>query len=163
MIVNIHERVLDAPAVEVGRLLDGLASPCDRLWPHDRWPAMRFDRPLEVGAQGGHGPIRYTVESYAPGHAIAFRFTAPNGFLGSHRFEVEEVAGGKARLRHVIEMRVAGAARLTWPLAIGPLHDALMEDALDRAQACTGSRPPARHWSLWVRFLRRAMGGRRKA
>ena len=44
-----------APGV-AGRLLDGLSAADDRLWPKDRWPAMRFDRPLKVGARGGHGP-----------------------------------------------------------------------------------------------------------
>jgi hypothetical protein len=36
------------------------------------------------------------------------------------------------------------------------LHDALVEDALDRAEAAVTTRPlQKRHWSLWVRFLRR--------
>jgi hypothetical protein len=59
-VINIHERVLDASIFEIGKLIDGLASANDKLWPHDRWPAMKFDRPLSVGAIGGHGPIRYT-------------------------------------------------------------------------------------------------------
>jgi hypothetical protein len=93
-VINIHERVLDASITEIGKLIDGLASADDKLWPCDRWPAMKFDRPLSVGAVGGHGPIRYTIESYKPGSRIQFRFTEPKGFLGSHRFEVE---GGKVK------------------------------------------------------------------
>ena len=88
-VINVHERTLNASITETGKLIDGLASSDDKLWPHDRWPAMKFDRPLEVGAIGGHGPIRYTVESYKPGRYIQFRFIEPTGFLGSHRFEVE--------------------------------------------------------------------------
>jgi len=154
-IINVHERVLDAPITEIGKLIDGLASADDKLWPHDRWPAMKFDRPLSVGAVGGHGPIRYTVESYKPGSCIQFRFTGPKGFLGGHRFEVETVEGEKTRLRHTIEMQVQGVARLIWPLVICPLHNALIEDALDRAEIYAGGRPAARSWSLWVRVLRR--------
>jgi hypothetical protein len=105
-VVNVHERVLNASMTEIGKLIDDLASADDKLWPHDRWPAMKFDRPLSVEAVGGHGPIRYMVESYQPGQRIQFRFTRPKGFLGSHRFEVEKVEGEKAKLRHIIEMRV---------------------------------------------------------
>jgi hypothetical protein len=156
-VINIHERVFDAPITEIGELINGLASADDKLWPHDRWPAMKFDRRLGVGAVGGHGPIRYAVESYTPGSCIQFRFTEPKGFLGSHRFEVEMVEGEKTKLRHVIEMRLQGMAWLIWPLALCPLHDALMEDALDRAEVYTGGQPAKRGWSLWVRFLRRVM------
>jgi hypothetical protein len=67
VVVNVHERMLDASITEIGKLIDTLASAEDKLWPRDRWPAMKFDRPLSVGAVGGHGPIRYTVESYQPG------------------------------------------------------------------------------------------------
>jgi len=162
-VINIHERVLHAPASEVGKLIDGLASEDDRLWPHRRWPAMKFDRPLGVGAIGGHGPVRYAVESYVPSRSIHFRFVGPRGFLGGHRFEIEEVSEGRTILRHAIEMRLEGRARLQWPVVIRPLHDALMEDALDRAETCTGGQPSPRSWSLWVRFLRRALRPRRPA
>ncbi len=98
MVTNIHARLLDAPAGEIGTLIDGLGSADDRLWPHDRWPPMHFDRPLSVGAIGGHGPIRYVVESYRPGHSVQFRFTRPKGFLGYHRFEVEPKGSGRTEL-----------------------------------------------------------------
>jgi uncharacterized protein YlaN (UPF0358 family) len=156
-VINIHERVLDASIFEIGKLIDGLASANDKLWPHDRWPAMKFDRPLSVGAIGGHGPIRYTVESYKPGSYIQFRFTEPKGFLGCHRFEVERIEGKKTKLRHTIEMQLEGMAKLSWHLAICPLHDALLEDALDRAEVFAGKQPAKRDWSLWVKCVKRVM------
>ncbi len=58
MVLNIHSRDLHTSRDAVGALLDSLASDQDLLWPGDRWPAMRFDRPLQVGAVGGYGPIR---------------------------------------------------------------------------------------------------------
>jgi hypothetical protein len=152
-VVNIHERVIDGSVAQVGKLIDTLASPNDLLWPIDRWVPMKFDRPLGVGAVGGHGPIRYTVESYEPGHRIQFRFTQPRGFLGTHRFEVEPTVDGKALLRHVIEMHVTGRALLIW-LVIRPLHDALLEDALDHAEASLGKQMPQRKWSCWVKLVR---------
>jgi hypothetical protein len=157
MVLNIHERELNAPASKVGKLIDNLASTDDKLWPHDRWNAMKFDRPLSAGASGGHGPIRYFVETYEPGRSIRFRFTGPRSFLGTHAFEIEELSESKVRLRHVIDMRITGWARLQWSFIIRPLHDALLEDALDRAELFCGMQPAPRHWSFWVRFLRKAL------
>jgi len=153
-VLNVHERILDASLSEVASLVDGLASDEDALWPFDRWPAMKFDRPLGVGAAGGHGPIRYLVESYEPGSKVCFRFKGPKGFVGQHRFEIAQIAKGKVRLQHTIEMRTIGSARLTWPLVYRPLHNALIEDALDRAESYVGGDPKKREWSLWVKVLR---------
>lgn len=154
MVRNIHERALQAPLDQVGRLLDGLACEDDRLWPRDRWPPMRLDRPLAVGAKGGHGPIRYTVEDYAPGTSVQFRFTAPRGFHGTHSFTLEPLNSGAVRLRHALMMQTEGRARLTWPLVFRPLHDALVEDAFDRAERSLGLPSRERGWSLTVRVLR---------
>ncbi len=151
---NIHERLLHVSAAEAGALVDGLGSSRDPLWPRQRWPAMRFDRPLAVGAVGGHGPIRYVVEAYKPGRLVRFRFTRPAGFRGTHAFLVTPEGAAGARLRHELLMRTEGLARLTWPLVFRPLHDALVEDVLDRAALATGQAPAARPWSPWVRFLR---------
>jgi hypothetical protein len=156
MVLNIHARDLHASRDAVGALLDSLASNQDLLWPGDRRPAMRFDRPLQVGAVGGHGPIRYRVEMYEPGRAILFRFTGMRGIHGTHGFEIKDSAPGITRLEHRLSMRVSGVALLSWPLLFRWLHDALIEDALDRAEASITSRPvQERRWSLWVRFLRR--------
>jgi hypothetical protein len=155
---NVHQRLLDKTAKEVGALIDGLASENDRLWPHDSWPAMKFNRPLSVGAVGGHGPILYKVEKYEPGNCSQFKFLRPKGFEGCHRFEIEEVGTGQTILRHVIEMQVEGEATPMWLLMIRPLHDALLEDALDRAEGSDGLRSKGRNWSAWVKWLRRITG-----
>jgi len=108
---NEHRRPLAAPVAEVRALIDGPASVDDRLWPHEHWPAIRFDRPLQVGARGGHAPVRYSVVEYLPGRRIRFRFEAPSGFLGHHGFSVEE-AGGGALLRHLLTVQPVGPARV---------------------------------------------------
>ncbi len=119
---------------------------------------MRLDRPLQVGASGGHGPIRYRVEAYEPGRAVVFRFTRPQGFEGTHGFEVEARSTG-SRLRHVLEMEARGTACVSWPLVFRPLHDALIEDALDRAQRALGEVPARpNRWSAFVRLLRFLLG-----
>ena len=153
---NIHRRTVPAPESEVGSLLDWLASQADRLWPHEHWPRMRFDRPLQAGAAGGHGPIGYTVELYRPGHELRCRFTAPRGIDGVHSFVVS--AGprpGTSVLEHALLAETSGWARLTWPLVFRPLHDALIEDALAKAIRTVGGLAPSRSaWTPWVRLIR---------
>lgn len=153
-VLNVHERELQVGSAEVGALLDSLASENDRLWPRACWPAMRFDRPLGVGAVGGHGPIPYVVEEYRPGEMIRFRFLGPRGFDGHHFFEILPQGEHRTLLRHTIHMRAHGPALLSWPMAIRPLHDALLDDALALAQVSVGAVPIVRPWSLWVRLLR---------
>lgn len=152
--INVHHRTLDTvtPA-QAGALLDTLASDNDLLWPHQSWPPMKLHEPLGVGAIGGHGPVRYVVEAYTPGASVRFRFLAPRGFVGFHTYEVAQDSGAVI-LRHVLEMRAQGPALVTWPLFFRPLHDALIEDSLARAEAVLGLPAKVQPWSVWVRMLR---------
>jgi hypothetical protein len=144
---NVHSRDLPVSREQVAALMASLVSADDRLWSRQWWPPMRFDRPLSVGADGGHGPIRYVVESYVPGEHIVFRFTAPRGFHGTHAYFIEPVSDTHSRLRHVLEMRITGPALLSWPLVFRPLHDALIEDSLNVAEAHVQNRKPTpRQW-----------------
>jgi hypothetical protein len=154
MIANVHERTLP-PGADAGALLDGLATRTDPLWPVAAWPPIWFDRPLGVGARGGHGPVRYDIDAHLPGRWVRFRFTAPRGFDGYHEYRVLDGDGGPI-LRNTLVMHVAGPARVTWPLVYRPLHDALIEDSMARA---TGESP--RRWSWRVRLLR-ALAGRQR-
>jgi hypothetical protein len=120
------------------------------------WPRMRFDRPLQVGARGGHGPIRYTVVEYDPGRRVAFKFTGPRGFDGGHSFEVQAQGDGST-LIHTLEMNTTGFAIVTWPLIFRPLHDALVEDGLCNAQRYLKETPLPVSWSPRVRLLRRLL------
>ena len=151
---NVHEREYNADLDCVGALIDSLASSNDRLWPTEKWPPMRFDQGLSVGARRGHGPIRYFVERYVPGRSVVFRFLAPRGFEGTHGFEVEE-RHGRTVLRHVLDMRTCRLALLSWPIVFRALHDALLEGSLDKAAVSIGQAvdKPDR-WSPYVRVLR---------
>lgn len=149
---NVHRRVVDR-VERVTQLLDRLASDDDELWPRDRWPAMALDRPLQVGARGGHGPVRYWVELYEPGRRVRFRFTRPRGFDGFHDLHVVD-DNDTAELVHVLDASMHGLARLSWPLLFRPLHDALIEDLLDNAQG-RGARGNLRRTDSLVGWRRR--------
>ncbi|MEU5404340.1 SRPBCC family protein [Streptomyces sp. NPDC005963] len=155
-VYNVHERLLTAEKDAVGALVDALAGDGDPLWPHGSWPRMEFDGPLTTGAVGGHGPIRYTVIAHVPAVWVRFAFSGPRGFDGFHEFTVLPVDDEHALLRHTLAMETHGTARLTWPALWRPLHDALLEDSLDRAElACTGSVARPARWSAYVRLVRR--------
>ena len=153
-VINIHERILGATFEQVGALIDSLASEDDALWPHHVWPAMKFDRPLAVGAAGGHGPIGYFVEEYIPGQSVRFRFTKPEGWDGTHRFEVVNSPEGTVSLRHTLDMATSGSSSFAWQLIYRPMHDAVFEDVLGKAQASLGQTPQMKPWSGTVKFLR---------
>jgi len=124
------------------------------LWPKRAWPRTEFDRPIGVGARGGHGPIRSFIEEYVPGQSITFRFTGPEGFDGFHGYDRIETTANTVTLRHTLKMTTHGLAILSWPLVYRPMHDALIEDSLATAEASLGQASRIRPWSLWVRFLR---------
>lgn len=156
---NVHERQIDAAPDDVGALMTTLGGPHDRLWPTADWWPMVLDRPLAVGASGGHADIRYTVSSYEPGRRVAFTCIPPTALVGWHAFEVEPLPGGRSLLRHVLVAEPRGSFRLLLPLAVRWIHDAVIEDAFDRAEQELGVGPshPAR-WSPWVVVLRRLAG-----
>ena len=156
MIRNVHQREFTADPILLGHLLDRIAEPGNQLWPSPAWPPMRLDQPLAVGAAGGHGPIRYTVQDYQRGRRVVCRFDSAMGLVGFHALDVlPGLKSGRVILRHEIIARTKGRGRLLWPLVFRWLHDALLEDLLDGAAMAVGqaTAKPAR-WSWWVRRLR---------
>ena len=101
-------------------------------------------------------PIRYFVKRYVEGKLVEFQFEKPIGLLGVHRLEI--LAGkGKSILRHTIDAKASGKAKITWKWMIRPLHDALIEDAFDKVENRITNQHKKTPWSLWVKFLRRIM------
>ncbi|WP_412752125.1 DUF2867 domain-containing protein [Krasilnikovia sp. M28-CT-15] len=147
LINNVHQREFPVAADKVGRLLDLLGSTADPLWPAPTWQPMRFDRPLGIGASGGHGAIRYRVTDYRPGRLVEFTFAPSTGIDGTHVFEVEPTGPDTTVLRHRLTGRLTGPMRLLWPLLVRTLHDTVLEHLLDNAEhALTGTvRTPFRY------------------
>ncbi len=152
-VTNVHSREIAAPAVVVGELLDSLGTPHDRLWPTDLWPTTPFemDRPLEVGATGGHGSVRYGIEQYEPGKRLLFRFTPGEGLEGVHGLTIEPLETGGTRLTHFLEVDTTGWMRPLTPVLLA-WHDTMVETILDRAQSeAEGDWVEPTRWPLWLR------------
>ena len=155
-IKNIHERKISASDNKVGALLDSVSSREDKIWPYENWSNIEFDRPLEVGAVGGHGAIKYVVTAYEPGNSIKFRFT--KDLDGYHEMVIKEIDATHCLLRHSIHANVTGSMALLWPIVIRPLHNALIEDLLDKVEMQVSSVQRPRRWNIWVILLRRMRG-----
>ena len=156
-ILNIHERKLPIPADLAVRIIDSLASEEDHLWPHECWPAMILDRGLEIGSRGGHSKIRYCVTEYIPGKRVTFEFEPMeqlHSFIGRHFFEVLD-RPTHIILRHTIDAEINPRDWIYWKIFIEQIHDAVIEDAFDKAERFAGlSNPHTTHWSFYVRLLR---------
>jgi hypothetical protein len=148
-IVNIHTRDYATPPKRLAALLEAIALPDRSIWPSPPWPALVLDRGLAVGSRGGHGPIRYAVVEHEPGRRVRFAFDARLGFDGWHELAIE----GR-RLVHTLRCEARGLALLKWLMLIRPLHDALLEDLLDRAADALGEAPRRSSWSWQVRINR---------
>jgi hypothetical protein len=137
--VRVHEEHARPLAPAAGEFVDHP----ERMWPADRWPAFRSD---------GFGLLRHELAEHRPGERIAFRITGPRGLTGTHGWALDG-----AVLRHTVDADCRGLMRVGWPLVVQPIHAAVHEDVLDRAETLLGGTPPARPWSRRVRALRWAI------
>lgn len=153
-VLDIHKRTISLPKDKLVDLLKTLSTKNDRIWPYEKWPAMRFKGGIQVDAKGGHGPVRYSVEKYNPEEIIQFRFSQPSGFNGIHKFEVNELTKEKTEIIHTIDMNTTVKGSLIWMLAVRYTHHALMEDGFDKLQNGFSKDQKSSEWSIWVRILR---------
>ena len=153
-VLNIHNRIIDRPIQSIADALGTLSKENDRVWPFEKWPAMRFKEDIGIGAKGGHGPIKYTIEKYNPTKEIQFRFTKPKGFDGIHKLELKECSDQKTEIIHTIDIKTSKKATLQWLLFIRQLHNALIEDAFDKLENNLTDNRQQTQWNLWVKTLR---------
>jgi hypothetical protein len=156
-VLNIHKRIINLPKSKVSKLLETLSTENDKIWPNEKWPAMRFKNGIKIDAQGGHGPIRYCVEKYNPCEIIQFRFSKPNGFNGIHKFEIKELNNKQTEITHTIDMNTKGKGTLIWFFAIRPLHNALIEDGFDKLENNFSKVNKKTQWNIRVKIIRRQL------
>lgn len=156
-VINIHKRIIHQSKEKLSEIFDTLSTKNDQLWLREEWPPMIFKKGLKEGAIGGHGPIKYSIQKYTSGDLIEFKFLKPDGFMGIHKFEITEIEKDKTELKHTINMVVLGQGILTWYIAIKWLHNALIEDCLDKAENHFLIDKKKTKWNFWVIFLRRLL------
>jgi hypothetical protein len=152
-ISNRHAREIAAPAAAVADILATLGSADDRLWATNIWltTPVVFDRPLGVGADGGHGSIRYSVVEYESGRRVVFELSPDCSLSGTHGFEIEALGPDRCRLTHFLEAETSRWMRPIVPILLG-YHDAMVETAFDRAELeATGSLKRRTHIPRWLR------------
>ena len=161
-VCDVHARTVHAPAADVGALLDRLGGADDPLFPTPVWPPMRFDRPLGVGADGGHGFIRYRVTAYEPGRRIRFDFTG--GEDGWHEITVRPLGSDSCRVEHVLHSRLRPARAALWTLALRAAHGTVVEEIFDNIERVATGRvtAPVRR-SARVRLFNRLLWDRPRA
>ncbi|MFE7413872.1 DUF2867 domain-containing protein [Streptomyces laurentii] len=139
---NTHHRIVAAPAETVGALVDRLSAPDDPLFPTPVWPAMVLDRPLAVGADGGHGSIRYRVTAHEPGRSVRFDMSEGGPGAGYHRLDVEPLGPDRCRVTHTLAVAMDTRSRALFKLAIEPVHDTMVEEIFDNVErAALGALP----------------------
>jgi hypothetical protein len=86
---------------------------------------------------------------------VDFVIDPRTGLRGTVSFVATALGPDSTLLRHDTRARTVGAMRLGWPLFLRWMHDACVEDLLDRAQDAVGAPPVrrARH-PVFVRVLR---------
>lgn len=158
---NVHQREMRGSMQQLGEIIKTYGSSNDRMYPFERWPKMQLegpDGPPLVGRIGNRGAARFVMTLYENGERVRYswKFLKPAGFDGHHHGEAEEVGNGKLLFRSVIDMNTRGLkATLLWLFVMRPLHDAVVEDSLDKVERELGSSPTVHKWSTWVKFLRR--------
>lgn len=153
-VINIHKRTIPVSQDEIAALLDTLSTEQDLIWPHEKWPRMKFKEGLKLGARGGHGPIRYSVQKYIQGKFIEFEFLKPEGLNGYHRLEIMSLSPQATEIKHTIEINPSLGASLAWIVWIRYLHDALIEDAFDKVENHFKTEEKKSNWNVWVKTLR---------
>lgn len=145
---NVHHRDTPGTQRSAAAALATLGTEHDQLWPSHRWPPLLLDDGLRPGSRGGHGPIRYHVGAVDEGRSVRFDFDMPD-LAGWHELSVHEVSTGTLRWTHTLVVHAPSAVVRH---AVIPLHDALLEDLLDRAAVLGQEAPlPHRRWPLRVR------------
>ena len=156
-ILNIHKRAFLESKDEVSKIFASLSGDNDQVWPTEKWPRMIFENGLKEGEIGRHGIVKYSVNKFIPSRLIEFTFIEPKEFKGIHKLELNEVEENKIELKHTIDADLSIRGIFLWYFAIKWLHDALLEDCLDKVENHFLAEKKKTKWNFWVKFLRRIL------
>lgn len=142
-IVNVHRRVFAAPLVALRPWLEAAWSNTDRdVFPRDVIPSWRknpagHDALALVPGETriGHGPFRFRLTEW-DGTSWRVAIETP-GFGGWHGFVCRELPGKQPQveLTHTLTIETDPLRALGWHVAMGPIHDWVVEVVFDRLAA----------------------------
>jgi hypothetical protein len=96
------------------------------------------------------------VSSYKPGRHIRFEFGG--GRRGYHEFALQEIDDMTCLLRHTLNAKLTLNSAWRWHFLVRPLHDALIEDLLDKVESQVAKVEHPQIWSARVQKLRQKRG-----
>jgi len=154
-IINIHQREYNHPLSDLSKIFETLATDNDLIWPKEKWNPMILDNGLCVNSSGGHGIIRYYISRYEDRKLIEFRFVEPKEFVGIHCFELIPIADDRTIIKHTINAQLNVKGLILWYLVVKWLHDALLEDCLDKIENNLEQSNAKTNYNPWVKILRK--------
>ncbi|PID57285.1 MAG: hypothetical protein CR986_09135 [Ignavibacteriae bacterium] len=161
-ITNVHQREYNYPISKLSKILETLSTEKDLMWPKENWVPVILDNGLRVNSSGGHGRIRYYITKYEYGKLVEFCFTEPKEFVGKHYFELKKLNENKTKVKHTIDVELNLKGLILWNLIIKWLHDALLEDCLDKIENNLEKTNVKTPHNAWVKFLRKAFRKNKK-
>lgn len=159
-IFSHHQRTIDC-AIETARgLFETFVDNDSIFWPTSSWPRDAFnDDQLKIGSIGGHGGTKYKIQHYQPGACLEFSFIYPKGYLGTHEFRLIFLNSSQFLLCHVTNIKTNIYHWMLWQIMIRWVHDALIQDAFDKAELhLMGKIRLKSTWKYRVYLIRHLLG-----
>ncbi len=150
------------PLSKIAEILETLSTKQDLLWPEENWTPMILDNGLCVDSRGGHGIIKYYVTKYEYGKIVEFCFVEPEEFKGAHRFELSKPSDNRTKIKHTIDVQFNLKGLILWYLIVKWLHDALLEDCLDKVENNLENTNAKTPHNFWLKFLQKVFRKNRK-
>lgn len=152
-IFKIHQRFYKNNPILMN-IIPQLCSPNQTIWPIENWPALQFNDGVKLEAHGGVATIRYRISEILPNSKIVFSFTTPKQFNGIQRFDVNPIGLNMTEFKHTTEIVVGLKGYIYWHSIIKWLHNALMEDMLNKISGKVAGEEIQTSYNLWVKTLR---------
>ncbi|MFF7245699.1 SRPBCC family protein [Embleya sp. NPDC008237] len=160
--INTHRRTVAASPERVWEVLAGVGSPGDRLFPRE-WGSVEAPEGLRPGAPFHHRGMHCRIEAVEPERRLWIAFPPEHG--GEHGFTLTRAPGGGTTVTHTLHTRPRGIDRVLWHLAVGSIHNAVIEAVLDNLERTAGDGTLVRtghHRHRYAHLLRKVAGRSRK-
>ena len=83
-------------------------------------------------------------------------------FFNLNKFDIKELPGNKTEVSHIIDVNTDFGGTIKWVFAVKSLHNALIEDGLDKMENHFTEDEKSTEWNMWVKFIRYILIKKRK-